>query len=446
MSLWQIYTSITEEITQKATLFKNKEIKPLEFNEKMLLNVACLLNYVQKIQECQEEASTETGNSTSSNDLKEKIIFDFYLPVSHVSLELESQLQNKGNKINPEVSTEKNLEIKFEENPIVANTFLFSSQNNIKSCEASIFDNDDDLLFDDLKRDNELRKASALTDESLDVQNDFDLFEKKIETSCLYYSSFEESNSTIKPRKEGTVASYYSFQNNSANPSRMNTIGFRGSDEIIVRDKTSFGKTQSKIPLKRIIERKKELNEYVKLEFEPFLPEKTIFFYSNEMNTNYLRYMLVHFQKIKDKSKEIYLCEDKMFLNLMKIFILEMGISDKKIYEDILRSIANKKNECDFDSFLACFLKLLKLKKENSIIKYKFLLYVTRMNNEKEFSVLHIKKFFDLISCKKVYDEEICEEIIENLINRYNSIYGGDNLKFPFDRMMLVLEMIVGTK
>ena len=52
-----------------------------------------------------------------------------------------------------------------------------------------------------------------------------------------------------------------------------------------------------------------------------------------------------------------------------------------------------------------------------------------------------------LIKCKRVYDEELCEDITENLILKYASIYPGEKyLMFPLERIMLVLETFFDNK
>jgi hypothetical protein len=197
---------------------------------------------------------------------------------------------------------------------------------------------------------------------------------------------------------------------------------------------SSSRNTKSKI-------KKKNSFSHVFIEFEPFLNKKVVKTYLSDMNDNYLRYMLFHYQKVKKNSENILVCEEKMFLNMIKVFILEMGISDRKIYEDTLRNLVYKKKNYDFENFLSCFAKILKLKDENSVIKYKFLLYVTIMGEEKRLNKNHLKKYFELIRCSKVYDEELCEDITENLILKYTSIYPGEKyISFPLERIMLLLE------
>ena len=262
------------------------------------------------------------------------------------------------------------------------------------------------------------QNQTALEGEDIEeIENDLytTLPDKKIETSTALDSSEDlNSSSIIKYRKDFPSHSLFEeqkIQGRSSMRGRKNSI------------------------------------KNVEVEFEPFLNKKTLKNYLEEMNDNYLRYMLFHYQRVKRISNDIFICEEKMFLNLIKVFILEIGISDRKIYEDTLRNLVYKKNNYDFENFLSCFMKILKLREDNCILKYKFLLYVTRMGEERLLNRQHLKKFFELIKCKRVYDEELCEDITENLILKYASIYPGEKyLMFPLERIMLVLETFFDNK
>ena len=257
-------------------------------------------------------------------------------------------------------------------------------------------------------------------DDVEEIENDLytTLPDKKIEGSSALDSSEDlNSSSIIKYRKEFPLSSAHSLYDEQRNQGRSS---FRNRKNSITN---------------------------IEVEFEPFLNKKILKNYLDEMNDNYLRYMLFHYQRVKRLSNDIFICEEKMFLNLIKVFILEIGISDRKIYEDTLRNLVYKKNNYDFENFLSCFMKILKLRDDNCIIKYKFLLYVTRMGEERLLNRQHLKKFFELIQCKRVYDEELCEDIAENLINKYASIYPGEKyLMFPLERIMLVLETFFDNK
>jgi hypothetical protein len=81
---------------------------------------------------------------------------------------------------------------------------------------------------------------------------------------------------------------------------------------------------------------------------------------TKEMSLEYLRYMLIIYANTISKSNKWFYCEKKMFINLIKSFLLKIGISSKKLFEKISQKIINysnkeKKNICSFENFLKCF-------------------------------------------------------------------------------------------
>lgn len=64
-------------------------------------------------------------------------------------------------------------------------------------------------------------------------------------------------------------------------------------------------------------------------------------------------------------------CENLIFINKFKSFVLEIGISDKKFYEQCIREIIYNKNNLKFLEFLLCFHKLIYLKFDQNFLKYK---------------------------------------------------------------------------
>ena len=136
-----------------------------------------------------------------------------------------------------------------------------------------------------------------------------------------------------------------------------------------------------------------------------------------------------------------------MFLNLTKIYLLQGGISDKKIYEDTLRNLVYKGENCDFESFLNCFLKILKLEDDNLIIKYKFLLYILVDENKEKITLNQLKQYCnEILKCKMVYDEDIYDEIRTKIINKYNSLYKGEYQVFSLRNIFLILETFFENK
>ena len=168
----------------------------------------------------------------------------------------------------------------------------------------------------------------------------------------------------------------------------------------------------------------------------------------SKMSVDYLRYMLVIYSNNLSKSKKSFYMEDKMFVNLMKAFLLKIGISYKKIYEKVLQImiINNKEKEkdktgiCSFEKFLKGFAQILNLKDENKIIKYKFILSIFRLKDE-NINVKHINIFMQLIKGELLFDVDLWDDLNRWLVQRYDKIYFNDtDNNFKFDKLLICLE------
>ena len=163
------------------------------------------------------------------------------------------------------------------------------------------------------------------------------------------------------------------------------------------------------------------------------------------MSIDYLRYMLVVYSNTISKSKKWFYMEQKMFLNLIKSFILKIGISSKKIYEKIFQSLSinsdkGKSEICSFENFLKSFSQILKFKEENYVLKYKFIMSLFRLGEE-DINVKHINIFMQLIKGEAVYDFDLWDELNRGLVQRYDKIYPNDSgNNFKYDKMLICLE------
>jgi len=177
-----------------------------------------------------------------------------------------------------------------------------------------------------------------------------------------------------------------------------------------------------------------------------YLPEHNPL-YNDMYVVDYLRYMLVVYSNAITKSKKWFYCEDKMFINSMKAFILKIGISSKKIYEKIIQSLLNtsekeknKDNICSFEKFLKGFSQILKLKEENNILKYRFLLSIFRLGEE-DINVKHINIFMQLLKGETVYEMDLWDDLNKSLVQRYDRIYPNDTSNnFRYDKILICLE------
>ena len=410
MSTWKIYTSTTEALMNETANYKNGEITQETFNQKMLLNLSYLIYSIN------HPPKEESENS-------DKTPLDCFLPISQLSYTMESKLNKTEDPVQNVIEKEEMFrlssstkddgrnEVQFEESPIIPS----EPQNETF---INLLDKDDDLTF------NLIPRVSTNFDlSSIFTNDDMNLTDRRIE-----YSFCSDENKWSFGRRDTRSTSRI-----TNSPGGSGSIGYRKT-----RHSSSGAKQQ-----KKSIKIKEDPAEI----FKDVLSKKAATTYINDMNVNYVKYMLNLFNRIKDQSKQTFFCEDKMYLNLIKKLLLLIGVSEKKLYEDTLRNIIYEKEIYNFETFLSCFNKLLKLKEPSASIKFKFLLYITT-SNEKEITKKHLYKFFDLIRCKKVFDEELCEDITDNLVDRYIITYPGKKKykRFNLQNMMLIIESFFDNK
>ena len=195
----------------------------------------------------------------------------------------------------------------------------------------------------------------------------------------------------------------------------------------------------------------KKKEEEIKIAFDEFKNElkgKLITETIKEMNIDYLRYMYAIYKKMKEScdNKELNEYKGLKFINQFKSFVLEIGISDKKFYEQCIREIIYNKNMFEFSEFLECFRKLLNLKYDQTFLKYKFLFYITERKHEDYFEEEDLNRFYNLLqNCKKIYDPDIYTQIKQKLLIKYKKFFPKDT-KFYTRKLSLILEQFFDLK
>ena len=470
MSEISFVNSMNQSIINKITEFKNKEIKKDELNKYMLLNLCHILKNVNKMkaknEDIQKRQEVEIKKSLStiksyhgdinynpkeleSNPIMKKVVnptFESYIPISKISYSTEIQFYKKNSDIcnfnesllfkkkgNKELENEEK-EIDFEEPPII----LLTRNKNIKlknslfgknSKDDDILDlikKDDEELFINEQNDNQnkdllfLDLINSFDEENKEdlINDDIDLDFKKIE-SLFYLDDIFLNQRTSKRNSSGF---YNNFSTNSGS--------------------TSFGSRKSSYENKAIINK-----ETYEDEFQNFMSFESFNKYCERMSIDYLRYMLVIYSNAINISKKCYLCEDKMFISIMKKFILKIGICSKKIYDTIVNNLLSKKKTIsNFENFLKSFSTILKLKDDNSILKYKFIISLFRFNDE-DINFKHINIFLQLIGGKMIFEPDIFDEMRHNLIKRYDKIYCDDlGTNFKFGNILICLETFFDKK
>ena len=456
-----IMNAMNSSVIGKITQFKNSEIKKEDLNRFMLINLSYILHKKEKIQikndRIKKEQNIEIQNTLSkiksyngnftfnSDELKNKPIMkklvnpclDNYIPMSEISYTTEIKLnkdKSGKNKFKNDSENEEK-EINFEEAPITFNKFnnernKFNYGTNYKKL---VCDNFVQLIN---KSDEEIISKKESTDDyssnlfyelinsfdegdKEDLDNDDIIFDFKKFKSSFYLDD-------IFNRKSVKRNSYENYRNLSA-----------GSKS------TSIGSSSHSVGGAQLVNR-----EIYENEFSSYMPYDAFKKNVSKMSVDYLRYMLVIYSNNLSKSKKSFYMEDKMFVNLMKAFLLKIGISYKKIYEKVLQImiINNKEKEkdktgiCSFEKFLKGFAQILNLKDENKIIKYKFLLSIFRLKDE-NINVKHINIFMQLIKGELLFDVDLWDDLNRWLVQRYDKIYFNDtDNNFKFDKLLICLE------
>ena len=466
-----IMNAMNSSVIGKITQFKNSEIKKEDLNCFMLINLSYILHKKEKIQikndKIKKEQNIEIQNTLSkiksyngnftfnSDELKNKPIMkklvnpclDNYIPMSEISYTTEIKLnkdKSGKNKFNESFllkyedkndSENEEKEINFEEAPITFNKFnnernKFNYGTNYKKL---VCDNFVQLIN---KSDEEIISKKESTDDyssnlfyelinsfdegdKEDLDNDDIIFDFKKFKSSFYLDD-------IFNRKSVKRNSYENYRNLSA-----------GSKS------TSIGSSSHSVGGAQLVNR-----EIYENEFSSYMPYDAFKKNVSKMSVDYLRYMLVIYSNNLSKSKKSFYMEDKMFVNLMKAFLLKIGISYKKIYEKVLQImiINNKEKEkdktgiCSFEKFLKGFAQILNLKDENKIIKYKFILSIFLLKDE-NINVKHINIFMQLIKGELLFDVDLWDDLNRWLVQRYDKIYFNDtDNNFKFDKLLICLE------
>ena len=391
-----------EKTTQKKKTKTKTKPKLSEEMQKLKNEKTSIENKMKKIEE--EDA----------NDLNQTIL-DVFVPYSRLTKTLQLKLESISNPIiEEENENEKEMSLDGE---------AINLDNSLDHEKIANLIADEDAEEDALDVDGDLLLKNAnteyLTNDDLSIS--MSLFNKP-----LGFDDFEDNNILLKKKSLNEKESINTRKTNDlmVNPPEKTSIKFEVNKE----------------------EELKLANE----EFKNILKPKAIKEIVNDMSYDYIKYMYNLFKKMKQKSNEneIETNQSKSlnFINQFKSFILDIGISDKKFYEQCIREIIYNKNELEFSEFLECFKKLINLKFDQTFLKFKFLFYITEREDEEYFKKEELENYFNLLQkCKKIYEPEIQEEIRSKLILKYKKIFPGSD-KIYTRKLSLVLEQFFDLK
>ena len=427
-----IYRRLTENIQNKITNFKEGKTTKDKLNDQLTLNIVSLIKFIQKNEEEKkrlEELNKNNDNNEEENedeDIDNEVndtILDVFVPYSRLARSLQLKLESI-NIIDENQEFEKDFIL--EENDFIMNDS--DNEENVDKKKLTNFiedDEDDNIISNNINNNN-----MNFLDESMSLMN-MSLFNQPIDKDN--YDPFSIGKSGIN-----------NLNNNNNN--NINSIPLVENDNII-NNENSLNK-KSNVDKIQYNKKKEEEIKIAYNEFKNELKEKLIIETIKEMNIDYLRYMYAIYKKMKEScdNKELNEYKGLKYINQFKSFVLEIGISDKKFYEQCIREIIYNKNIFEFSEFLECFRKLLNLKYDQTFLKYKFLFYITERKHEDYFEEEDLNRFYNLLqNCKKIYDPDIYTQIKQKLLIKYKKFFPKDT-KFYTRKLSLILEQFFDLK
>ena len=428
-----IYRRLTENIQNKISNFKEGKLTKDKLNDQLTLNIVSLIKFIQKNEEEKKQLKELIDNNNNSeeeienDDIQNEVndtILDVFVPYSRLTRSLQLKLESINIPIiNENQEFEKDFNL--EENDFLMNDSDNEENGDKKKITKFIEDDEDDnIISNNINNNNNIN----FLDESMSLMN-MSLFNQPIDNENYDPFSIGKSGKNNLNKND----------NNNINPlinNNNNNINNNLSNNNPNIDKIQFNK-------------KKE--EEIKIAFDEFKNElkgKLITETIKEMNIDYLRYMYAIYKKMKEScdNKELNEYKGLKYINQFKSFVLEIGISDKKFYEQCIREIIYNKNMFEFSEFLECFRKLLNLKYDQTFLKYKFLFYITERKHEDYFEEEDLNKFYNLLqNCKKIYDPDIYTQIKQKLLIKYKKFFPKDT-KFYTRKLSLILEQFFDLK
>ena len=466
----KIYRKLTINMQNKMAKFKDGKSTKNRLNDQLLINISSLCKFLRKneMQKIKENEIKEMNKKKKLElEAKLEIIKKLMLDqekIDRKKKEKDKQKKKNKNELNTKKLSEEMLKLRKEKNEIeetikkldeeeinnqsstILDVFVpysrltKSIQNKLESLNEEIPEEEgenDNLSFDgdNIDLDNSLEHdkiADLIADEDADNPED----ELNANTDFLTNDNLSISLSLYnKP---------VGFDEFKQNDSGINIKKSSLSD----KDNIKISKANEQImPEINKEEELKKANE----EFKGILKPKEIKDLVNDMSYDYIKYMKKLFDKMKLKSNENndetnVQTKTLNFINQFKYFILDIGISDKKFYEQCVREIIYNKNDLKFSEFLDCFKKLLNLKFDEIFLKYKFLLNIVEREDDEYFKKEELDNFFNLIyNSKKVSENVIQEEIRNKLLSKYYKIF-PKNDKIYTRKLSLVLEQFFDIK
>ena len=475
----EIFSNISKNIINLITQFQNKKIDTKEFNKNVLINTIISYKYLKKknkkynklnkeqneifqsffiqeqkqeenekellskirdrkskrivIEAIKEQRDTLLKELSSQKNIKiiQEHTFNSYIPPKNISLSLNYELEEKNKEKNKKFLSESNIEINYinpnynDKNKIISNDFIeppyiddeFPDNENAEGNDnendnfLKIINEEDEFLFYDEKlKKNEKSSLINCWDSRLKQEEIIDDFEE-----------------LVQKRERSQITS-------------GDNLFLIIKQENVIKKEMNTYLTSNNTILYNEISQKDHFHE-----FAGFLSEKTYKMYMKKMNYSYLILMLLSYFDFEQFSNNFEFIEDSQAIIIfIKKILLFSGISTRKIYEHLIRIVANFKGNINFENFLNFFLPIFDLSDKYQNYKYKFLLFLVKKSGYNTISMSNYRLFCNLIKGKLIYEEETCSDIIGKMLPIIKAKYPKDDLdNLNYQHVSIILEFLV---
>ena len=367
--------NIAEQLLSIITNYQNGELDQADMNKNLLINLFSL-------------------SHSTPNFLNHSKYRDYYLPISRVSYDVETNLFfNKKNSEANDVLQESIIpsppQVEFSDDSILN----ISTSISLSKCyQNDVFLNEHQIIFYEKPIQNlsETPKVASL-DKEKTIENDMDTlltaFDKE-EDIVL-----NEEKYLSKLQLKNSDSSFYSTMDDTKNNTSMTIIKETSKN----KDKTPF-----------------------------YIMQKTLDYYYKAIGSDYINCLLEHFHNLQTISYDPVdnQINKVTFIKALKVLLLNFGVSNKHIYQEILRVLVFVRKEITFDDFIQSFKPIFSLQLSEIVIKFKFLLFINNFEQKnKYFNEKQITSYFNMIRSSIIKEKETSNDIIDQLVIRYEIIY-----------------------
>ena len=494
----EIFANCSKNIINTISDFQNKKIDKNNFNKKILVNTILTHFYFNKdskrenkIKENQNKAyqsffkleykieqsekqlfanirdrkgkkmmeeSIRNNRENLINELSTKQdmhifleqTYNTYIPPKNISLSMNFQ-SNINNNYNKKYIPDSNLKIEYlnpsqqkKDNNLISKDFIeppfypdFNLNLNFLESKENKNEKKDDNFEAELDNNININNIQNENDELINIIGEDDeilFYEEKLKPD-------EDPNKDFKIKNNDMISDFlYLKQKNKIISEQVNELYYTLQQDKIIKNEMTYYLKNSEIMYEKISQK-----DHFK-EFTSFLNEKVYRNYLKKMNYNYLVLMLLQyfdFEELVTSYNDIITPLQTLTIFVKKI-ILFVGISNSKVYDQIINSIANKKGKFTFEDFLNCFMPIFELPEKYQYYKYAFLLFLVKKKGGDIIILNNYRIFCNMIRGKLIYEEDICEDIIGKLIPIIKTKYqkdDPDNLNYK--HVTIILEFLV---